>query len=177
MVSDAEQPEPDTKDWTWVLDRPCPDCGLDARSLRVEDLPALLGGTTRRWSDALGRPDARERPSPAVWSPLEYGAHVRDVHVLFAERVRLMLEEDGPHFASWDQDATAVSERYAEQDPDDVRQALAVAAARVGDLYAGVTDEARDRPGYRSDGSAFTVETLGRYHLHDVVHHLWDVAG
>jgi hypothetical protein len=20
---------PDTKDWTWVLDRPCPECGLD----------------------------------------------------------------------------------------------------------------------------------------------------
>ena len=22
----------------------------------------------------------------------------------------------------------------------------------------------------------FTVETIGRYHLHDVVHHLWDVS-
>ena len=27
----------------------------------------------------------------------------------------------------------------------------------------------------RSNGTVFTVETLGRYHLHDVVHHLWDV--
>ena len=32
------------------------------------------------------------------------------------------------------------------------------------------------RTGRRSNGSAFTVETLGRYHLHDVVHHLWDVG-
>ena len=31
------------------------------------------------------------------------------------------------------------------------------------------------RRGLRSDGSEFTVETLGRYHLHDVVHHLYDV--
>ena len=22
--------EPDTKDWTWVLDRPCPECGFEA---------------------------------------------------------------------------------------------------------------------------------------------------
>jgi hypothetical protein len=22
---------PDTKDWTWVLDRPCPECGLDTQ--------------------------------------------------------------------------------------------------------------------------------------------------
>ena len=23
--------EPDTKDWTWVLDRPCPECGFPER--------------------------------------------------------------------------------------------------------------------------------------------------
>jgi hypothetical protein len=28
----------------------------------------------------------------------------------------------------------------------------------------------------RSNGDEFTVETLGRYHLHDVVHHLHDVG-
>jgi len=27
----------------------------------------------------------------------------------------------------------------------------------------------------RSNGDVFTVETLGRYHLHDVLHHSWDV--
>ena len=35
--------------------------------------------------------------------------------------------------------------------------------------------KAWDRRGTRSNGSVFTVESLGRYHLHDVVHHLWDV--
>ena len=34
-----------------------------------------------------------------------------------------------------------------------------------------------DRDGVRSGGSRFTVASLGRYHLHDVVHHLWDVTG
>jgi hypothetical protein len=28
----------------------------------------------------------------------------------------------------------------------------------------------------RSNGDEFTVESLGRYHLHDVVHHLHDVG-
>jgi hypothetical protein len=40
-----------------------------------------------------------------------------------------------------------------------------------------VPADAWDRPGVRSNGSEFTVESLGRYHLHDVVHHLHDVAG
>jgi hypothetical protein len=39
-----------------------------------------------------------------------------------------------------------------------------------------VVGAAWDRPGLRSNGSRFTVASLGRYHLHDVVHHLRDVA-
>ena len=37
---------PDTKDWTWVLDRPCPECGYDASTVAVADLrqPALRAG-------------------------------------------------------------------------------------------------------------------------------------
>ncbi|HET6968280.1 MAG TPA: DinB family protein, partial [Ornithinibacter sp.] len=30
--------------------------------------------------------------------------------------------------------------------------------------------------GHRSDGSEFTVLTLGQYGLHDLAHHLWDVG-
>ncbi len=32
-----------------------------------------------------------------------------------------------------------------------------------------------DRPGRRSNGSEFTIDTLACYHLHDVEHHLHDV--
>lgn len=99
--------EPDTKDWTWVLDHPCPEGGLDAVALAVEDLPLLLEGTTRSRSDVLGRDDVRERPGSGVWAPLEYAAHVRDVHQVFDERLRLMLSQDGPHVADRDQDETA----------------------------------------------------------------------
>lgn len=45
----------------------------------------------------------------------------------------------------------------------------------MADLYDGVPTEAMDRTGFRSDGSAFTVGSIARYHLHDVVHHAWDV--
>ena len=168
---------PDTKDWTWVLKRPCPDCGFDGSVLSTEDLPPLLEQTACAWSDVLARDDVVERPRPGVWSPLEYAAHVRDVHRVFADRLRLMLTEDGPRFANWDQDETALAERYAEQDPGEVAGALVVASREVAALYSSVTDETRQRRGLRSDGSEFTVETLGRYHLHDVVHHLWDVRG
>ncbi len=46
-----------------------------------------------------------------------------------------------------------------------------------GGATTSVSDDGWSRPGRRSNGDAFTVESIGRYHLHDVVHHLWDVAG
>jgi hypothetical protein len=78
---------PDTKDWIWVLDRACPECGFDASAVDR----TTLGIRTR-----VTRFDA-------------------------------------------------------------------------------VPDGAWGRPGRRSNGSTFTVESLGRYFLHDIEHHLHDV--
>ena len=105
----------------------------------------------------------------------EYACHVRDVHRIFAQRVRLMLDEREPHFADWDQDATAVEEGYDLQDPAVVALELTDAAEQVASSYDEVPADAWGRRGLRSNGSVFTVESIGRYHLHDVVHHLWDV--
>jgi hypothetical protein len=40
-----------------------------------------------------------------------------------------------------------------------------------------VTEDQWQRPGRRSDGARFTVETFARYFIHDPVHHLYDVTG
>jgi len=167
--------EPDTKDWTWVLERPCPECGFVATDVRVADLGAAVRHNAAGWARVLTAPDASVRPRPGVWSVLEYACHVRDVHRIFGRRIEAMLAEDEPTFANWDQDETAIAERYAEQAPAVVATELAAAAASVADLYDAVPADAWGRRGVRSNGSEFTVETLGRYHLHDVVHHLHDV--
>jgi hypothetical protein len=128
-----------------------------------------------RWRAALNRLDARERPAPTVWSALEYGAHVRDVHRVFVQRLDLMLTQDDPQFANWDQDATALAERYDRQDPGRVADELADAAAALAARFATVEPGQWERTGRRSNGSEFTVTTLAQYFLHDVVHHLHDV--
>jgi len=168
--------DPDTKNWTWVLDRRCPECGFEAGAVQVSGIPALIAENAAGWRPVLARADVRTRPDDTTWSALEYGAHVRDVYRLFARRLAWMLAQEDPQFENWDQDATAVAERYHEQDPATVASGLATAAAAVAQAFAAVTPDQHSRTGRRSDGSRFTVESLGQYFIHDPVHHLWDVT-
>jgi hypothetical protein len=168
---------PDTKDWTWVLQRACPDCGLDTRTVARASIGAMVRDNAAGWAAVLARPGTGRRPAPQTWSPLEYACHVRDTLRVFDGRLQLMLTETDPLFPNWDQDATAVADRYGEQDPATVEADLRAAAGVIADRFDRVEDQQWDRTGRRSDGAAFTVESFGRYFIHDPVHHLYDVTG
>ena len=165
--------EPDGKDWTWVLDRPCPECGFVAAEVEGVELGEQIRRNAASWALLLAAPGATTRPDPTTWSPAEYAAHVRDVHRVMAGRLSLMLAQDDPIFANWDQDATAVSAAYLDLDPAAVAAQLVDAVEPVAARFESVT--AWDRTGNRSDGARFTVDSFARYFLHDPVHHLWDV--
>lgn len=170
--------EPDTKDWTWVLRRPCPECGLDTQAFRRDEIGGMIRANAASWDRVLTGPgDPRMRPSPAKWSALEYGCHVRDVLRLYEQRLALMLTQDGPLFPNWDQDVTAVEDRYGEQHPVVVSGQLADAAAVIAAHFDSLAPAQWQRTGSRSDGAHFTVESFGRYFIHDPVHHLYDVTG
>jgi len=170
--------EPDAKDWTWVLSRPCPECGLDTRSFDREAIAGMIRVNAAAWPDVLAPADAaRRRPAPEKWSALEYGCHVRDVLRLYDQRLEMMLSQDGPRYPNWDQDATAVADRYGEQDPAVVAAELGQAAEAIATRFESVAGDQWLRTGLRGDGAHFTVETFGRYFIHDPVHHLYDVTG
>ena len=137
----------------------------------------VLRDATERWVEVLTtRADVRDRPRPELWSPLEYGCHVRDVYRVYDSRLRRMLDEEGPHYDNWDQDATAVADDYGAQDPSTVAAELAVEGETLADLFDSVHGDAWTRTGFRTDGAAFTIDTFSRYFIHDIVHHLVDVA-
>jgi hypothetical protein len=168
---------PDAKDWTWVLERPCPECHFDASELHREDIGTRLLQAARDLRRRAGDDDARERPSADLWSPLEYACHTRDVCRVFDTRLAEMLAVEDPAFQNWDQDATAEAEAYASQDPTLVAAELWDDAQVLAGRFNGVHDDQWDRTGTRSDGAHFTVVSLGQYLVHDLVHHVWDVTG
>jgi len=169
------RPEPDAKDWTWTLTRVCPECRFDAAGIEHVAIPTLIRDAVSHFPEVLARSAATERPADGTWSALEYACHVRDVCRIFTERLELMQREDHPRFANWDQDATAVEQRYWLQDPQVVSDELAAGGEAAAVAFSRVRKDEWDRTGSRSNGSEFTVESLGRYLLHDLFHHVWDV--
>ena len=170
---------PDNKDWTWVLDRRCPECGFLSVALPRDQIAPMIRANAQAWTDMLaGDPvRLRLRERDDRWSRLEYACHVRDVFRIFEERLRLMLTSDDPTFENWDQDRTAIEDHYGDQDPQTVSTELSRAAGGLATDFDQVEGAAWERRGTRSDGASFSVTTIGRYALHDVVHHLHDVAG
>jgi hypothetical protein len=178
-VTDAPPaPIPDDKDWTWVLQHPCPECGFDAASLDATSVAALVRANASTWAGVLGgdERELRQRPQLRIWSPLEYACHVRDVFRLYDWRLALMLREDDPLFPNWDQDETALAERYDLADPSSVRDDLVAAAEALASSFDAVTADQWACTGRRSDGASFTIDTFARYMIHDPIHHLWDVG-
>ena len=78
-------------------------------------------------------------------------------------------------FPTGDQNETALAGDYASQDPATVAGELFDAANTVADTYTDVPSDAWSCRGLRSNGSEFSVASLAIYHLHDVVHHAYDV--
>jgi len=156
-----EHPRPDDKNWTWVLERPCPACRFDAGTIARHVIGATLRTTAEAWREVLSRGAlVRQRPpGPAdrgpIWSALEYGCHVRDVFGLFEERLGLMLTQDDPTFLNWDQDATAIAKRYWEDDPAMVCEALVVAGGQLATAF-----DPRARRPVAADWDALRRRTL-----------------
>ncbi|HEV7948396.1 MAG TPA: DinB family protein [Glaciihabitans sp.] len=168
---------PDTKNWTWVLESECPECGYAATTVNREDVPTLIRRNAAAWPAVLDRETVRVRPKDHTWSALEYAAHVRDVFRLYRTRLHLMRTEDNPVYPNWDQDATAVAEQYNEQDPATVGSELLAAAEDLAADFDTVAGEEWTRRGHRDDGVDFTIASFALYFMHDPIHHLVDVGG
>ena len=70
-----------------MLERQCSDCAYDAASVVPRDIGMAIRDLASQWEVTLLHPGAINRPVENVWSPSEYGCHVRDVFRLFDFRL------------------------------------------------------------------------------------------
>src|SRR5215475_11797674 len=115
----------------------CPECGF---TYDLTEYPAAAKAIHAGVADIAGilrsGADVRTRPSPDVWSPLEYASHVRDVLLVQRERVLLARRTETPTCVPMGRDDRVEHEGYNEQEPEAVARQVVDSA----DLFGNVLD-------------------------------------
>ncbi|MDQ1394998.1 MAG: hypothetical protein QOG64_257 [Acidimicrobiaceae bacterium] len=159
----------------------CAGCGFVYDDIAAGDIAPMLGGLAARWRTFLTGMDAaaaRRRPSPAVWAPLEYACHVRDVLLTQRDRVIVALAEDTPTFAPIYRDQRVAWARYDQEDVNAVADHIAMAAHLLATVLSSLTPEQLARPCVYNypEPSVRDVAWIGRHTVHEAAHHLADVT-
>ena len=159
----------------------CAECMFDW-DLSAEDATVVIGGFGEAYRARLARftnaPNSalvRARPSPEVWSALEYAAHVRDVITFYAERIGRVLNEERPHMTAVDFSSMPDRRGYLDDDPSDVLDAISNSSTSVEQELRGLTPEQWTRIGIGTEGDERTTLVLARRLAHDGQHHILDL--
>jgi len=121
--------------------------------------------------------DLSTRSEPAIWSPLEYACHMRDVLIVQRERVLLARREDRPAAEPMGRDERVEHDGYADQDPLDVARQLMDAAELFGNVLSRLGDQDWDRTiiyNYPAERER-TLRWVAVHTVHEVRHHLGDI--
>jgi hypothetical protein len=157
----------------------CERCGLAYPSLDVDTCLGLVAESTATLSALLPSVDEsvlRQRPSPDVWSVVEYACHVRDVLLTYAVRIHRGVVEERPTVDPMYGDWRAERFGYAAMPMDVLVVELGAAATGFAAEVATVPDQAWDRQVVRRPDEVRTVRWLVRQAAHECVHHLADVT-
>jgi hypothetical protein len=171
--------------WQWAraqTDR-CPQCGHHPACMERSTLGAQLMESAGEWRAFLVQTDEaslRVIPAPGIFSPLQYGAHVRDILQVYGDRILIMLEEDDPVFPQFNPDETAW-DGYNRLDPEALADDIEAQAGRLSTILDQLEPTQWSLTMVRDGGSdgvyTFTVAGLASYAVHEAHHHLLDANG
>jgi hypothetical protein len=171
--------------WQWARAQTdqCPQCGLHPAAMDQAVLGGQLMELAGSWRTFLLDADdtyLRANPAPGIFSPLQYGAHVRDIQRVYGDRILLMLEEDDPVFPQFNPDEDAWN-GYNQLDPAALADEIEAQASRLAGILAQLQSDDWARTMTRDGGSdgvyQFTVAGLASYAVHESHHHLLDANG
>jgi hypothetical protein len=161
--------------------RVCDECFFDW-DLAIDGVLRTLASFPDGYRTRLDRfrraPDAgaiRRRPSPEVWSALEYAAHVRDVIDFYADRIHRVLTEERPQMPDADFSSMPGRRSYLEEDPAVVVDEIADSLVAVEERLRSLSFDQWARVGIGTDGDERTLLVLARRLAHDGQHHLLDL--
>lgn len=160
-----------------------PQCGHHPAVTERDALGAELVESADSWRSFLMEADdsyLRTVPAPGIFSPLQYGAHVRDILRVYGDRIVIMLEEDDPVFSQFNPDE-GVWASYNRLGREELAEDLGGQAQRLATIFDDLEPEQWSRTMIRNGGAdgvyTFTVAGLASYAVHETHHHLLDADG
>lgn len=165
--------------WTRIQTDPCPQCGQHPAGQPPTTLGRMALGSAAAWRSFLSEADdahLRASPSPDVWSPLQYGAHSRDMLQVFGDRILLAVSEEDP-VVPWFDPGPDGWARYNLLDPAQLADELDTSAGRLASIVAERTEHDWNRTARRDGVDRFTVAGLACFGVHEAHHHLLDANG
>lgn len=171
--------------WQWAraqTDR-CPQCGQHPGGMQRDALGGELLSSAAAWRSFLLSSDdhyLREVPGPGIFSPIQYGAHVRDIQEVYGDRILLMLHEDSPVFPQLNPNEAAwgsYNRLGVVELADDIEAQARRLAEILDELQPGDWSRTMIRDGGSDGVFEFTVVGLANYAVHESHHHLLDANG
>lgn len=159
------------------MDR-CDECGFEYDLTQApESAPSIMAGAGELAAMLNGRAEVRARQEPGVWSPLEYGCHLRDVLLVQRERVLAARRRDRPTCEPMGRDERVEADGYAQQDPAAVAVQLTMAAHLFANVLQRLSPADWDRAIVYNypDKAERSLRWVAVHTLHEVRHHTLDV--
>lgn len=166
-------------EWVQIQAKSCPQCGQNPASARPTELGAAGVAESVAWRSFLLAADdnyLRTNPTIDVWSPLQYGMHVRDMLRVFGDRILLAIRDDNPTVPWFDPGAEGWR-RYNEMNPSDVAAEVDRQAERLAVILEDCQESDWDRRAMRDGVDSFTVAGMACFAVHEAHHHLLDADG
>jgi hypothetical protein len=172
-------------DWTRIQREGCPQCGDNPSGLPTGDLGPLAVERSARWREFLEQADdtyLRTNPEGEVFvfSPLQYGAHTRDILKVYGDRMVLGLEQTNPTVPLFFP-TEEVFESYNRLDAGELATDIDHWAGRLATLVADMEPSTWSRTVTNDRGVygvyTFTIAGLACNAVHEMHHHLLDATG
>ncbi len=155
----------------------CRECAFDESLAQPADVALALRPLAMAIADDVrGLPAAlaTRRPSPEVWSPMEFLGHLRESMAFHRWLIESALAEDNPSIPMVDPDESVAQAGYADADTEALIGQFGRRVDRLCELLAKLDDSSVNRSLTLGD-RRITVGLVARSAWHECHHHRGDI--
>jgi hypothetical protein len=158
----------------------CTQCRFDDELVNGKDFARLAAPFIDSYVALLRSTDPERlqlRPSPHVWSPLEYACHVRDLLLVQRERVLAARRRDRPVAEPMGRNERVEHDVYNNQRPDDVARQLTDATLLLSNALIRLSPADWERTVIYTypERAERSLRWVAAHTVHELRHHLLDI--